>query len=130
MTKRDRDIIFRAKFLSLISFLLFRSIRFPPFHVPKLNNNNMMKMLLFFVSSFFPVTVTDFQKVLQELDQVLNNASFLAIDSEFTGLSNGPDANAFDTPAQYYAKVRSGSVDFLLVQFGLSIFTYKKTTHR
>ncbi|KAG7212022.1 hypothetical protein KM043_011217 [Ampulex compressa] len=76
------------------------------------------------------VTRTNFQEVLAELDDILDNATFLSIDGEFTGLNSGPDASAFDTPAQYYAKLRSGSMDFLLVQFGLSVFTYNDKTNK
>ena len=74
--------------------------------------------------------ILDFQEVLLELDKVLENASFLCIDGEFTGLNCGPDATAFDTPAQYYTKLRSGSMNFLLVQFGLSVFTFDKEVNR
>jgi len=68
--------------------------------------------------------------VLSELDSIIQNATFLSIDGEFTGLNSGPDAGPFDTPAQYYAKLRAGSMDFLLVQFGLSIFTYDSQTDK
>lgn len=68
--------------------------------------------------------ILDFQEVLKELDEVLKNATFLSIDGEFTGLNSGPDAKPFDTPAQYYNKLKYGSMDFLFVQFGLSVFTY------
>jgi len=74
--------------------------------------------------------LTDFLDVLSELDEVLKNATFLSIDGEFTGLNSGPDVSAFDTPAQYYAKLQSGSMDFLLVQFGLSAFTYDLQTDK
>ncbi|XP_012258948.2 poly(A)-specific ribonuclease PARN-like [Athalia rosae] len=76
------------------------------------------------------VTRENFQRVLEDLNEVLQNASFLAIDGEFTGLNSGPDASAFDTPSQYYAKLRSGSMDFLLVQFGLSVFTFNKDENK
>ncbi|CAK9803923.1 Poly(A)-specific ribonuclease PARN [Anthophora plagiata] len=76
------------------------------------------------------VTSSNFQEVLVELDDVLKNATFLAIDGEFTGLNSGPDAAAFDTPAQYYAKLRTGSMDFLLIQFGLSVFTFSTETQK
>ncbi|XP_029680037.1 poly(A)-specific ribonuclease PARN-like [Formica exsecta] len=76
------------------------------------------------------VTCSNFQDVLSELDSILQNATFLSIDGEFTGLNSGPDAGPFDTPAQYYAKLRAGSMDFLLVQFGLSIFTYDSQTDK
>ncbi|XP_076298678.1 poly(A)-specific ribonuclease PARN isoform X2 [Lasioglossum baleicum] len=76
------------------------------------------------------VTRLNFQEVLSELDDVIKDASFLAIDGEFTGLNSGPDAGAFDVPAQYYAKLRAGSMDFLLVQFGLSVFTFDTDTRK
>jgi poly(A)-specific ribonuclease len=72
----------------------------------------------------------DFQEILTELDDVLKDATFLAIDGEFTGLNSGPEGNAYDTPSQYYAKLRTGSMDFLLVQFGLSVFTYNSKTNK
>nr|XP_033321022.1 poly(A)-specific ribonuclease PARN-like isoform X2 [Megalopta genalis] len=76
------------------------------------------------------VTRSNFQEVLSELDDVIKNASFLAIDGEFTGLNSGPDAGAFDIPAQYYTKLRAGSMDFLLIQVGLSVFTFDKHTNK
>ncbi|RLU16444.1 hypothetical protein DMN91_010512 [Ooceraea biroi] len=76
------------------------------------------------------VTCLNFQDVLSELDDVLKDATFLSIDGEFTGLNSGSDIGAFDTPAQYYAKLRSGSMDCLLVQFGLSAFTYDAETDK
>ncbi|XP_015595875.2 poly(A)-specific ribonuclease PARN isoform X1 [Cephus cinctus] len=75
------------------------------------------------------VTRTNFKEVLKELDDVLERADFLGIDGEFTGLNSGPETNAFDTPAQYYSKLRSGSMEFLLIQFGLSIFSYNSETN-
>ncbi|XP_063979026.1 poly(A)-specific ribonuclease PARN-like isoform X2 [Diachasmimorpha longicaudata] len=76
------------------------------------------------------VTRENFQDVLQELDDVLPKATFLGIDSEFTGLNSGPEGKPFDTPAQYYVKLRSGCMDFLLVQFGLSVFTHDVATNK
>lgn len=76
------------------------------------------------------VTCLNFQDVLSELESVIENATFLSIDGEFTGLNSGPDAGPFDTPAQYYGKLRAGSMDFLLVQFGLSVFTYDSQTDK
>lgn len=73
---------------------------------------------------------SDFKEVLEELDDVLESATFLAIDGEFTGLNSGPDTTIFDTPAQYYAKLRKGSMNFLLVQLGLSVFSYDKITNK
>ncbi|XP_021925751.1 poly(A)-specific ribonuclease PARN-like isoform X2 [Zootermopsis nevadensis] len=72
------------------------------------------------------VTRGNFREVLLKLERILPAAEFLAIDGEFTGLHTGQDVNAFDTPSQYYSKLRSGSMDFLLVQFGLCAFSYDK----
>lgn len=76
------------------------------------------------------VIQSNFQTVLTELDDVLKKATFLAIDGEFTGLNSGLDARPFDTPSQYYDKIRSGSMNFLLIQFGLSVFTYDETINK
>ncbi|CAL7936045.1 unnamed protein product [Xylocopa violacea] len=76
------------------------------------------------------VTSANFQEVVAELDDVLKNATFLAIDGEFTGLNIGPDAGAYDKPSQYYSKLKARSMDFLLVQFGLSVFTFNTETQK
>ncbi|XP_043472401.1 poly(A)-specific ribonuclease PARN-like isoform X3 [Leptopilina heterotoma] len=76
------------------------------------------------------VVRTNFQDVMEELDKVLEEASFLCIDTEFTGLNVGPDSTPFDSPAQYYSRIRSGSMNFLLVQFGLSVFTFENKTKK
>ena len=60
----------------------------------------------------------------------IEDATFLCIDGEFTGLNNGYNVNTFDTPADSYNKIRSGSMDFLFIQFGLSIFTRDENTGR
>ncbi|XP_076764072.1 poly(A)-specific ribonuclease PARN [Xylocopa sonorina] len=76
------------------------------------------------------VTSANFQEVLAELDDVLKNATFLAIDGEFTGLNIGPDIGIYDTPPQMYSKLREKSMDFLLIQFGLSVFTFNTETEK
>ena len=68
--------------------------------------------------------------MLLELERVISASQFLAIDGEFTGLQAGQDINAFDTPSQYYNKLHSGAMDFLLVQFGLCAFSYDKETDK
>uniref|UniRef100_A0A8B9S4V5 Poly(A)-specific ribonuclease PARN n=1 Tax=Apteryx owenii TaxID=8824 RepID=A0A8B9S4V5_APTOW len=53
---------------------------------------------------------------------------FLAIDGEFSGISDGPSVsaltNGFDTPEERYQKLKKHSMDFLLFQFGLCTFKY------
>ncbi|XP_071953406.1 poly(A)-specific ribonuclease PARN-like isoform X1 [Antedon mediterranea] len=72
------------------------------------------------------VTRKNFKEALGVISSVLNDSSFVAIDGEFTGLHYDSRymPNAFDTPEERYQKLRQGSVDFLLVQFGLCIFKY------
>ena len=57
----------------------------------------------------------------------VDNADFISIDGEFTGLHNEESKNsALDTPAERYAKTRKSVNKFLLVQFGLCTFRYDK----
>lgn len=62
----------------------------------------------------------------QVLDAI-SGSDFIAIDGEFTGLRNGADVTVYDTPAQYYAKLRDGSLDFLLIQVGICTFKYDES---
>lgn len=68
--------------------------------------------------------VLDFYKLLPEIEQTIDECSFIAIDGEFTGLHNGTMVSVFDTAAQYYQKLRSNCMDFLMVQFGLCAVKY------
>ena len=62
--------------------------------------------------------------MLKNLDDDLEKSTFLAIDTEFTGLEDDVRLSALDTPEERYTKLREGSLRFLVIQFGLSIFTY------
>ncbi|XP_072029451.1 poly(A)-specific ribonuclease PARN-like [Amphiura filiformis] len=70
------------------------------------------------------VTKTNFKSACRILTDVIKHSSFVAIDGEFTGLHNYVNPNAFDTPTDRYHKLRQGSMDFLLVQFGVCVFKY------
>lgn len=65
--------------------------------------------------------------------EAIDSCDFIAIDGEFTGLRNGPDVTAYDTPSLYYTKLRDGSLNFLLIQVGLCTFKFdhlkKKSEH-
>ncbi|XP_057366976.1 poly(A)-specific ribonuclease PARN-like [Daphnia carinata] len=74
------------------------------------------------------VTKSNFQTVLEALDDELKNASFVSIDTEFTGLSSTEGRNSklssLDTPPERYKKVLNGTSQFVIIQFGLSIFRF------
>lgn len=64
----------------------------------------------------------------------IEDADFLAIDGEFSGISDGPSVsaltNGWDTPEERYQKLKKHSMDFLLFQFGLCTFKYDHTESR
>uniref|UniRef100_T1IEU5 Uncharacterized protein n=1 Tax=Rhodnius prolixus TaxID=13249 RepID=T1IEU5_RHOPR len=68
------------------------------------------------------VTNSNFKELLPEIKNVINSASFICLDGEFTGLSNADNIASFATPSEYFCKLRSSALDFLVVQFGLSAF--------
>ena len=65
---------------------------------------------------------------LQGLELIWKDASFLAIDAEFTGLKeNSTKFSPLDTPPDRFDKIIKSSMRFLVIQFGLSIFQYDCT---
>ncbi|XP_064633284.1 poly(A)-specific ribonuclease PARN-like isoform X2 [Lineus longissimus] len=70
------------------------------------------------------VTRKNFQALLPDVSDTINECDFLAIDGEFTGLHNGIRENAYDTARERYLKFQQGCPDFLLIQFGLCCFRY------
>uniref|UniRef100_A0A3B3HDS6 Uncharacterized protein n=1 Tax=Oryzias latipes TaxID=8090 RepID=A0A3B3HDS6_ORYLA len=74
------------------------------------------------------VTRTNFKECLSHVYSAIDEADFLAIDGEFSGISDGPSVsaltNGLDTPEERYVKLKKHSMDFLLFQFGLCTFKY------
>ncbi|RVE75936.1 hypothetical protein OJAV_G00003710 [Oryzias javanicus] len=74
------------------------------------------------------VTRTNFKESLSDVYSAIEEADFLAIDGEFSGISDGPSVsaltNGLDTPEERYVKLKKHSMDFLLFQFGLCTFKY------
>uniref|UniRef100_K7E7Q9 Poly(A)-specific ribonuclease PARN n=2 Tax=Ornithorhynchus anatinus TaxID=9258 RepID=K7E7Q9_ORNAN len=74
---------------------------------------------------------SNFKKNLSKVYQAIEEADFLAIDGEFSGISDGPSVsaltNGFDTPEERYQKLKKHSMDFLLFQYGLCTFKYDHT---
>uniref|UniRef100_A0A4W4H331 Poly(A)-specific ribonuclease PARN n=1 Tax=Electrophorus electricus TaxID=8005 RepID=A0A4W4H331_ELEEL len=73
----------------------------------------------------------DFKDSLCPIYSAIEEADFLAIDGEFSGISDGPSVsaltNGMDTPGERYVKLRKHSMDFLLFQFGLCTFRYDQS---
>lgn len=80
------------------------------------------KFFLISIVCRFILDFTDFDKVLPQVIEAINNATFVVIDCEFTGLNTVSDVNVFDSQKQYYEKVRNASKDFLVIQYGISAF--------
>uniref|UniRef100_A0A3P8UMT9 Poly(A)-specific ribonuclease (deadenylation nuclease) n=1 Tax=Cynoglossus semilaevis TaxID=244447 RepID=A0A3P8UMT9_CYNSE len=70
------------------------------------------------------VTRKNYKSCLNTVYSAIEEADFLAIDGEFSGISDGPNVsaltNGLDTPEERYTKLKKHSMDFLLFQFGLS----------
>uniref|UniRef100_A0A3B1JR32 Poly(A)-specific ribonuclease PARN n=1 Tax=Astyanax mexicanus TaxID=7994 RepID=A0A3B1JR32_ASTMX len=77
------------------------------------------------------ITRQNFKESLSTVYSAVEEADFLAIDGEFSGISDGPSVsaltNGMDTPEERYGKLRKHSMDFLLFQFGLCTFRYDQT---
>ncbi|XP_078519219.1 poly(A)-specific ribonuclease PARN isoform X2 [Lissotriton helveticus] len=80
------------------------------------------------------VTRSNFKESLPKVYAAIEEADFLAIDGEFSGISDGPSVsaltNGWDTPEERYQKLKKHSMDFLLFQFGLCTFKYDHTESR
>ena len=71
------------------------------------------------------VTQTNFQQILPHIQKVIEECSFFAIDSEFTGLetSSATEKTLFDSPEERYFKLKHNAEAFSITQFGLACFT-------
>lgn len=77
------------------------------------------------------VTRKNYKDSLSTVYSAIEESDFLAIDGEFSGISDGPNVsaltNGLDTPEERYTKLKKHSMDFLLFQFGLCTFKYDQT---
>ncbi|XP_072916357.1 poly(A)-specific ribonuclease PARN isoform X1 [Hemitrygon akajei] len=80
------------------------------------------------------ITRQNFKERLSLIYEAIEEADFLAIDGEFSGISDGPSVstltNGLDTPEERYQKLKKHSMDFLLFQFGLCTFKYDSAESR
>lgn len=72
------------------------------------------------------ITCSNFKENLPEIQKAIENSLFVSIDCEFSGLNIVRNINAFDTPKEYYKKMRTNCKDFLVMQYGLSTFRYNQ----
>jgi len=73
------------------------------------------------------VTRTNFKKVFPVVVEAFKTCDFLSIDGEFTGLSTLRERrNSYDTIEEKYRKLRQGSQNFLLLQYGICCFTWNE----
>ena len=71
------------------------------------------------------VTRENFASLLPSISEAITEASFIAIDGEFTGLTNGSfNVTAYDSPDERYFKLHSNTKSFLLVQFGMDFVSF------
>ncbi|GAB6030329.1 Poly(A)-specific ribonuclease pnldc1 [Chamberlinius hualienensis] len=66
----------------------------------------------------------NFDESFGEISSNIQKASFIAIDTEFTGLDIGIDdvTNLFDSVEGRYSKLKTKAKSFIICQFGLSAF--------
>ena len=71
------------------------------------------------------ITSKNFAEKFPLIEASIDDAIFVAIDGEFTGLSCKDDAiSGIDTASERYLKAQKSTTKFLLVQFGLCTFHY------
>jgi len=70
------------------------------------------------------VTRDNFLSYYSEVLEKIKECTFIAFDTEFTGLlDEGIKEDWLDTPSERYEKLRHGTSQFLIIQFGLCLFT-------
>ncbi|XP_019761107.1 poly(A)-specific ribonuclease PARN isoform X1 [Dendroctonus ponderosae] len=75
------------------------------------------------------VTQANFKAVLPQIEQAIRDCLFISVDCELTGLKTEENSvNTFDTPKQYYEKARKDCKEFLVVQYGITLFRLDETT--
>ncbi|CAG9830689.1 unnamed protein product [Diabrotica balteata] len=67
---------------------------------------------------------SNFKSLFSEIEEAINASLFISIDCELSGLNIVRNIKAFDTPQEYYSKMRINSKDFLVLQYGISAFRY------
>ncbi|XP_049291328.1 poly(A)-specific ribonuclease PARN-like isoform X1 [Anopheles funestus] len=68
------------------------------------------------------ITKKNFIEQLPLIRETIRNATFFAMDCEFTGLASDRTIFPFDTPEEVYLKMVENSAQYIIIQFGLCAF--------
>lgn len=68
------------------------------------------------------VTIDNFELLMPELEEKIQNCDFCAIDCELSGITNYKNLNSFDSPKIRYEKIKKNDEKYLILQFGLCLF--------
>ncbi|CAF0779381.1 unnamed protein product [Brachionus calyciflorus] len=71
------------------------------------------------------VTIDNYEELLPEILEKIENCDFCSIDCELSGITQYKDLNSFDTLRTRYEKIKNSVESFLILQFGLCVFKYK-----
>ena len=79
------------------------------------------------LKSKMDITRDNFLEYYQEVIEQIKDCSFIAFDTEFSGLLDDGFREAYlDVPSERYEKLRNGTQQFVIMQFGICLF--KKIT--
>ncbi|KAL6059436.1 poly(A)-specific ribonuclease PNLDC1 isoform X2 [Balamuthia mandrillaris] len=78
------------------------------------------------------VTKENFKQALPEVVAAIRECDFVALDTEFTGLSlsKSLDTSVIDTKEEQYQKLKQTAENFVVTQYGLSTFRYSSEEKR
>jgi len=76
------------------------------------------------------ITRANFKERLPDVESAIDDAIFISIDGEFTGLNAYRGISPFDLPHERYDKLQESARQFLLVQFGLCTFHFDKESQK
>ncbi|KAJ6643112.1 Poly(A)-specific ribonuclease PARN, partial [Pseudolycoriella hygida] len=73
------------------------------------------------------ITRKNFREKFDELKEVVNAANFIAIDCEFTGLSQeNVKVLLYDSPSEYFHKICQQTSGYIAIQIGMTAFRSKE----
>lgn len=75
---------------------------------------------------------SNFEEKLREITTALTNATYIAIDTEFTGLSvyKNYRPSLFDSGSERYEKLKRNIEKVIIIQIGLSVFSYVRDENK